>query len=58
MEMDSAAALECCSPWGRKEPDRTEQLNRTEKFIIQDRGCPGLLQGRGTSGHPLRDQKR
>ena len=24
--------LECCSPWGRKESDRNEQLNWTEEF--------------------------
>ena len=23
-------SLECCSPWGRKESDTTERLNRTE----------------------------
>ena len=24
----------CCSPWGHKEPDMTEQLNRTELEVI------------------------
>ena len=27
---DGQGTLACCSPWGRKELDRTEQLNRTE----------------------------
>ena len=28
--MDGAGVLACCSPWGRKESDTTEQLNFTE----------------------------
>ena len=28
--------LVCCSPWGRKEWDTTEQLNWTERFFIPD----------------------
>ena len=27
---DGQGGLACCSPWGRKESDTTEQLNRTE----------------------------
>ena len=27
---DGQGSLPCCSPWGRKELDTTEQLNRTE----------------------------
>ena len=27
---DGQGNLECCSPWGCKESDTTEQLNRTE----------------------------
>ena len=27
---DGQGSLECCSPWGRKESDMTEQLYRTE----------------------------
>ena len=27
---DGQGSLACCSPWGRKELDRTERLNRTE----------------------------
>ena len=27
---DGQGSLACCSPWDRKELDRTEQLNRTE----------------------------
>ena len=25
--VDGQGGLACCSPWGRKEPDTTEQLN-------------------------------
>ena len=28
--MDRQGGLACCSPWGRKESDMTEQLNRIE----------------------------
>ena len=24
----------CCSPWGRKESDTTEQLNLTERSVV------------------------
>ena len=27
---DGQGSLACCSPWGRKESDTTEQLNSTE----------------------------
>ena len=27
-------SLECCSPWGHKELDMTEQLNNNKKVII------------------------
>ena len=27
---DGQGSLLCCSPWGRKESDTTEQLNRTD----------------------------
>ena len=30
---DGQGSLVCCSPWGRKELDMTEQLNRTELNI-------------------------
>ena len=31
---DGQGSLECCSPWGPKESDTTERLNKTElKFI-------------------------
>ena len=29
---DGQGSLMCCSPWGRKESDMTEQLNWTEIF--------------------------
>ena len=28
---DRQRSLACCSPWGRKELDMTEQLNQTER---------------------------
>ena len=30
---DGQGSLACCSPWGRKESDTTEQLNWTEKIF-------------------------
>ena len=29
---DRQGGLVCCSPWGRKESDTTEQLNKNNKF--------------------------
>ena len=29
---DGQGSLACCSPWGRKELDTAERLNRTEKL--------------------------
>ena len=29
-------SLACCSPWGHKELDMTEQLNWTEPIVLQD----------------------
>ena len=40
---DGQGNLACCSPWGRKESDTTEQLNRTDGAIIQDRLGESLL---------------
>ena len=32
---DGQGRLTCCSPWGRKESDKTEQLtNKTERKLI------------------------
>ena len=31
---DGQGSLACCSPWGRKESDMTEQLNNNSKSII------------------------
>ena len=31
---DGQGGLVCCSPWGRKELDMTERLNRTELIIV------------------------
>ena len=30
---DGQGSLVCCSPWGRKESDMTEQLNRTDTML-------------------------
>ena len=30
---DGQGGLACCSSWGRKESDMTEQLNRTELIV-------------------------
>ena len=32
---DGQGSLLCCSPWGHKESDTTEQLNLTGSFIQQ-----------------------
>ena len=29
---DGQGSLACCSPWGRKESDRTERLNNNQHF--------------------------
>ena len=31
---DGQRVLVCCSPWGRKQSDMTEQLNRTWEFYF------------------------
>ena len=36
--------LACCSPWGRKELDMTEQLNWTESLIINSEGAIYFIQ--------------
>ena len=30
---DGQGGLACCSPWGRKEPDTTERLNRNDCIL-------------------------
>ena len=35
---DGQVSLVCCSPWGCKESDTNEQLNRTEDLYIMDLG--------------------
>ena len=34
---EGQGGLACCSPWGRKESDMTEQLNRTEGLELYGR---------------------
>ena len=36
---DGQGGLLCCSPWGRKESDKTERLNWTELNITSDGDC-------------------
>ena len=31
---DGHSSLACCSPWGRKEWDTTEQLNWTDQWVV------------------------
>ena len=30
---DGQGSLACCSPWGRREPDMTEQLNNNKRSL-------------------------
>ena len=40
---DGQGNLVCCSPWGHKELDTTEQLNRTLKVnMLVAQSCPAL----------------
>ena len=39
---DGQGSLVCSSPWGHKESDMTEQLNRTEFFCRDGSTCPGF----------------
>ena len=32
---DGQGGLACCSPWGHKESDMTEQLNRTDFYTLK-----------------------
>ena len=34
-DSEGQGSLACCSPWGRKESDTTEQLNLTEMDITK-----------------------
>ena len=37
---DGQGSLVCCSPWGRKEPDTTEQLNNNK---IKNPNIPSFI---------------
>ena len=37
--------LECCSPWGHKESDTTERLNRTEQLKTKAAKVYSIAQG-------------
>ena len=37
---DGQGGLACCSPWGRKESDMTEQLNWTEMTFLKNKLTP------------------
>ena len=52
---DGQGGLACCSPWGHKESDTTEPLNRTELRELLRRARPRVgaqKQGTGFSEHP------
>ena len=34
---DGQGGLACCGPWGRKESDTTERLNRTELRVFREK---------------------
>ena len=48
---EGQGSLACCSPWGRKESDTSEQLNNNNKASferkprLRDRRAPGVEQG-------------
>ena len=59
---DGQGSLACCSSWGRKESDTTEQLNRTGSSDGKESACnvgypgstPGLKRSPGEGhGNPL-----
>ena len=39
---DEQGSLACCSPWGHKESDMTEQLNRTELIAQLVKNLPAM----------------
>ena len=52
---EGQGSLACCSPWGRKESDTTEQLNLTDlniskscEYYKKQRKCEKLLQPRAS----------
>ena len=42
-DAEGQGSLVCCSPWGRKESDMTEQLNNKWEPAIKHRGLRLLL---------------
>ena len=42
---DGKGGLACYSPWGRKESDTTERLNRTELYYLTF-NCADLMQSK------------
>ena len=50
---DGRGGLVCCSPWGRKESDKTEQLNWTElNSFLLSWPFTTLVCGKHFKGHP------
>ena len=39
---DEQGGLVCCSPWGRKESDKTERLNSTEMKLRKNKTAKSL----------------
>ena len=48
---DGQGGLACCSPWGLKESDTTEQLNRTDHFPQAVSNHPSLPSARILLSH-------
>ena len=55
---DGQGRLLCCSPWGRKESDMTEQLNTmtTTPLGISGPALPPLTRQRSTTPRPLQHE--
>ena len=42
---EGQGSLECCSPWGHKESDTTERLNKTEQLKTKAAKVYSIAQG-------------
>ena len=50
---DGQGSLACCSPWGRKEQDMTEQLNQLEIILVKNTANRRVSQVKFLSVHKL-----
>ena len=50
---EGQGSVACCSPWGRKEPDMMERLNKNNRFSFQTGGfaISLLLSVQGSTSH-------